>query len=220
MRSKEECQDYRYFPEPDLSPLVPDPEWIESLAKGLPELPHARRERFVGTLGLAPKDAEILVDDPDLAAYFEAVANACARPKAAANWVLGEVLRLLKETDGGLAAFAAAVPPSSLGELVRKIDAGDVSTTLAKEVFGRMSRTGENFSEAARVLGADQTVSESQICSLVERVIAQNPGPVAQFRAGQTKTFGFLVGAAMRMADGKADPTLVNRILREMLNTG
>jgi aspartyl-tRNA(Asn)/glutamyl-tRNA(Gln) amidotransferase subunit B len=220
MRSKEECQDYRYFPEPDLSPLLVDPSWVTSLREGLPELPHDRRRRFVETLGLSVKDAEVLVDDGDLADYFEVAASASGHPKAAANWVLGEVLRTLKGTEEGLAAFAVKISSTSLGELIQKTVAGKFSTTLAKEVFARMAQTGEDLPVAARALGADQSLTKDEVSALVERAIEENPTPVAQYRAGQVKTFGFLVGAAMRMTGGKADPALVNRILREKLMNG
>jgi len=219
MRSKEESEDYRYFPEPDLSPLILNPSWVEALGEELPELPHVKRDRYVETFGLTVKEAEILVDDPGLADYFETIAQASGCPKGAANWILGEVLRLLKETEGGLTAFAARVPPFSLGDLIRRVNAGDFSNTLAKEIFAVMAETGEDVAVAALAVGADRTISEEEVAALVQRVIEENPGPVAQYRVGQVKTFGFLVGAAMRLAGGKADPALVNRILRERLET-
>lgn len=219
MRSKEESEDYRYFPEPDLPPLVLEPAWVEELRSHLPELPHEKRDRFVGAFGLTGKEADILVDDRDLAEYFEAAALACGRPKAAANWILGEVLRVLKETEGGLAAFGRIVPPTSLSELIRRVDSGEMSNSLAKEVLARMIETGEDAAKASRALGADQTLTEAQVSALVERALEENPGPAAQYRAGQVKTFGFLVGATMRLAGGRADPNWVNRLLREKLET-
>lgn len=219
MRSKEESEDYRYFPEPDLPALALEPSWLEDLRGGLPELPHEKRDRFTQALGLTPKEAEILVDDRDLADYFEAVARTCGKPKSAANWVLGEVFRLLKETEGGLGALARAVPAASLAGLIQAVDAGGLSHTLAKEVFARMANTGEDLAQASRALGADRALSEDEVAALVQRALEENPGPTAQYRAGQVKTFGFLVGAAMRLAGGRADPALVNRLLKEKLDT-
>jgi aspartyl-tRNA(Asn)/glutamyl-tRNA(Gln) amidotransferase subunit B len=215
MRSKEEAHDYRYFPEPDLPPLVLDDAWIEEIRRGLPELPLARKDRFVREYGIPAYDADVLTAAADLADYFEAAARASGSAKAASNWVMGEVLRKLKEEKTGITA--CPVPPERLAELLGLISEGTLSGSLAKEVFEEMWVRRRAPGEIVAERGLSQITDETELLAAVERVMAASPGPVAQYRAGKTATLGFLVGQVMKATQGKANPALVRKLLEEKL---
>jgi aspartyl-tRNA(Asn)/glutamyl-tRNA(Gln) amidotransferase subunit B len=215
MRSKEEAHDYRYFPEPDLPPLKVSREWRERVGAEIPELPAARRRRLVEQYGLPDYDAAVLTGSRALADYFEAAAAAGAQPKAVSNWVMTDVLRKLKETGSEIGALA--VRPAMLAELVRLIDDGTVSGKLAKDLFEQMCASGEPAARLIERQGLRQLSDRAAVEAAAREVLAGNPGPVAQYRAGKTKTLGFLVGQLMKATAGKANPQLAGEVLKSLL---
>jgi aspartyl-tRNA(Asn)/glutamyl-tRNA(Gln) amidotransferase subunit B len=218
MRSKEEAQDYRYFPEPDLPPLVVAAERVEALRATMPELPVARRHRFVQAYGLPEYDAGVLTHSVDLANYFEDTARASGNPKAASNWVMGEVSRALNERAE--TATNLPVTPGALAELIGLIDTGILSSSTAKDVFGKMLDSSRSALEIVEAHGLAQLGDESALRAIVARVVDNQATAVAQYRAGKTATFGFLVGQAMKASQGKANPKIVSALLREALDRG
>ena len=216
MRSKEEAHDYRYFPEPDLLPLVVDAARVDAVRTTMPELPAARRRRFVAAYGIPEYDAGVLTQSPALADYFEQAAAAAGNPKGASNWIMGELLRVMKERGAGVEQ--APVAPGALAELVRLIDSGTISGAIAKEVFARMVDTGRAAAEIVAAEGLAQIGDESAIASAIRDVIANNGDAVAQYRAGKQQTFGFLVGQVMKATGGKANPKLANQLLKRELD--
>jgi aspartyl-tRNA(Asn)/glutamyl-tRNA(Gln) amidotransferase subunit B len=215
MRSKEEAHDYRYFPDPDLRPLEIDPAFIEEIRRSLPELPAARAERYQRELGLSLKDAEALVVTRELAEYYDAVATAAGNPRAAANWVRNEVLRVLNEKKLELADYR--VTPAMLARLIRLIDSGAIGGKSAKEIFDDMSESGEQPDAIVERKGLAQVSDPAAIRDAAERVLARNAAQVADYRAGKEQLFGFLVGQLMKEMRGKAKADLANEILRELL---
>ncbi len=215
MRSKEEAHDYRYFPDPDLPPVSLSPEWIQRLRGTIPELPHARRQRFLDEYEMSPQDADLLSEQHMLADYFEAVARSSRNPRAAGNWVRGEFLRMLNERH--LAVADSPVPSDHLGELIRLVDDATISGKIAKTVFEEMARGGGTAAEIVQRLGLVQITDEDAIQQVVRRVLHDHPGPVSQVRQGKTAVMGFLVGQVMKATSGKANPGLVNRLLRQEL---
>jgi aspartyl-tRNA(Asn)/glutamyl-tRNA(Gln) amidotransferase subunit B len=218
MRTKEEANDYRYFAEPDLRPLVVEPAWIEQLARTQAELPDARRRRFVAEYGLPEYDAALLTESPALAAFFEATAAEAGNAKAASNWIMGELTRKLKETGVGIEA--AGVTPSALAGLIRLVDSGTISGPVAKAVFEQMYGTGRAAAAIVESDGLARIDDEAAIERIVRDVLATNTKAVAQFRAGKQQTFGFLVGQVIKATAGKADPELVNTLVRRALQKG
>ncbi len=218
MRSKEEAHDYRYFPEPDLPPLVLAAERIEEIRASLPELPWERRARFAARYDLPPADARVLTQTRELGDYYEAAAAAMSgdagNPKGIANWVMTEVLRELKERR---AEVDAALPPGRLAALVALVDACRISNSAAKEVFAAVWESGEEPAAAVERLGLAQVSDASRIERWIDEVLEQNSGPVAQYRAGKTQTMGFLVGQVMKRSGGRAQPTAVQELLRQAL---
>jgi aspartyl-tRNA(Asn)/glutamyl-tRNA(Gln) amidotransferase subunit B len=215
MRSKEEAHDYRYFPEPDLPPLVVDEARVATVARSMPELPEARRQRFVASYGLPAYDAGVLTSSADLADYFEQVATASANPKAASNWVMGELLRTVKERSADIRDVP--LRPDALAGLIHLVDAGTISNAIAKDVFARMYDTGRSASDIVAAEGLAQNSDEGALLTIVREVIARNAEAAAQYRAGQQKTFGFLVGQVMKGSGGKANPRLANELLKREL---
>jgi aspartyl-tRNA(Asn)/glutamyl-tRNA(Gln) amidotransferase subunit B len=216
-RSKESAHDYRYFPDPDLVPVRPDPRWVAELERSLPELARARRRRFVEQYGLPPHDAELLTGDRALADYYEAAVGAHPNPKALANWIGSELLR---ELAGDPAAVAASpVRPGHLARLVALIDEGTLSGRMAKQVFERMARTGEEPDAIVQGEGLRQVADQGALASVVEEVLRAHPGVVADYRSGKKQAASFLVGQVMKATQGKANPQLVNRLLAERLGT-
>ncbi len=217
MRSKEEANDYRYFPDPDLLPVVCDAAFVAAVRSELPELPQARKARFMRELGLSAYDAETLVADRDLAAYFEAlVADLGAeQAKLAANWLMGELSAALNEHELELAG--CPVTAIALAGLLRRIVDGTISGKIAKEVFAAMW-AGEGDADAIiEARGLKQITDSSAIESLVDQVIADSPAQVAQYRAGKDKVYGYFVGQVMKLSRGKANPAEVNRLLKSKL---
>jgi aspartyl-tRNA(Asn)/glutamyl-tRNA(Gln) amidotransferase subunit B len=216
MRSKEEAHDYRYFPEPDLLPLVVDVRRIEAVRGTLPELPEARRQRFIAAYGLPAYDAGVLTQSAELAGYFERVAAGAGNPKAASNWVMGELLRTLKER--GTSIGDVPLPPHALAGLIRLVDAGALSSSLAKDVFAKMYDSGRSADEIVAADGLAQIDDEAALLALVRDVMTRHSDAVAQYRAGKNATFGFLVGQVMKGSGGKANPKLANQLLKRELD--
>jgi aspartyl-tRNA(Asn)/glutamyl-tRNA(Gln) amidotransferase subunit B len=215
MRSKEHAHDYRYFPEPDLVPVRPEPAWVGEIEAGLPELPRVRRQRFVEGYGLPFYDADLLTGDRALADFFEEAVRLHPNAKAIANWILSELLR---ELSGDPAAVTGApIRPAHLARLVALVDDGTISGKIAKDVFERMWRSGEDPDAIVRREGLIQVADEAALGAVVERVIAANPGAVADYRKGKKQSAAFLVGQVMKATQGKANPQLVNRLLAERL---
>ena len=210
-RSKEGSHDYRYFPEPDLPPLVLSPEWVETQRRSLPELPAARRARFAAEYALPPHDVEILTSSVALADYYEHTARAHGDPKTAANWVRGEVLAAVNADGTSLRVFR--VRPPDLAELLDLVRDGRVSNTAAKRVFGEMRRSGERAAQIAEREGLLQEGSADAITVWVEEVMAEHPEEARRFLAGERKLLGVLVGAVMKKSKGRADPRRVNQLL-------
>ena len=214
MRSKEAADDYRYFPEPDLPPLVLDPARIGMIRDELPELPHRREARFVAEYGLPEYDAGVLTADRDTADYFEATAAAAGDPKAASNWVMGDVLAWRNETGQGIDALP--VGPDRLGALIRLADEGTVSSTAAREVFQRMLDDDRDPAEIVDAEGLAQVSDDARLQHWVDGALAEHPDEAERLRAGETKLIGFFVGAAMRASGGQADPERVREILEDV----
>jgi aspartyl-tRNA(Asn)/glutamyl-tRNA(Gln) amidotransferase subunit B len=215
-REKEEAHDYRYFPEPDLPPLVVDADRIERLRADLPELPEARRARFVASYGIPDYDAGVLTQS-GLAGYFEQVAGAAGNPKAASNWVMGELLRTLNER--GTAVADVPLQPAALAGLIALVDKGTISNAIAKDVFPKMYASGRSAADIVAAEGLAQNSDESAVLEIVRAVMAANAETVAQYRAGSQKTFGFLVGQVMKGSGGKANPKLANALLKRELDS-
>jgi aspartyl-tRNA(Asn)/glutamyl-tRNA(Gln) amidotransferase subunit B len=212
LRSKEESHDYRYFPDPDLPPLVLDDAWIRERREALPELPEARRSRLEMALGIPAYDARVLTSEVPLADYFESVVAAGVEPKAAANWVMGDVIATFNETGG------FPVPAGKLASLVGLVRAGRLSHQAAKRVYAEMAQTpdGEPAAVAER-LGLVQVSDEGALTAWVDEVLAASPAEVARYKAGETKLMAFFVGQVMKRSKGKADPKGVQPVLQEKL---
>jgi aspartyl-tRNA(Asn)/glutamyl-tRNA(Gln) amidotransferase subunit B len=217
MRSKEEAHDYRYFPEPDLPPLIVDEARVERVRATMPELPEARRRRFVSAYAIPEYDAGVLTQSAELADYFEAVAAASGNAKAASNWIMGELLRTMNERGQSMAAMPLAAP--DLAGLIALIDKGTISNAMAKDVFARMYDSGRSADDIVAAEGMAQIGDESAVVAIVREVIAKHGDAVAQYRAGKTQTFGFLVGQVMKGSGGKANPKLANQLLKRELET-
>ena len=219
MRSKESAHDYRYFPEPDLLPLVVPDAWVDELRATLPELPDARRERFVRTYGLPEYDAEVLTARKDVADYFEAAVRAHPNPKALSNWVMGDLLRVIRERhlDAALVIHDWPVPPEHLAGLVRLIDDDTISGKIAKTVFERMIASGMAPERIVADEGLGQVTDSDAIDAAVAAVLDANPDKVAEYRGGKDKLFGFFVGQVMKATQGKANPQKVNERLKQRL---
>ncbi len=232
MRTKEDAADYRYFPDPDLPPLVIEPEWIERVRSELPELPRAMAARFVADYGLSEYDAATLTQSKGIASYFEKAAKACQQPKLAANWVTNDVRRFMTEgardeegepagsevRDGTPGAEVIRVPADALAKLITRITDGTISNASAKKIFGELW-TGEAGDVDAVIerLGLKQMNDSSALEKIIDEVIADNADNVAQFRAGKDKAFNALVGQVMKASKGKANPQQVNDLLRSKL---
>ncbi len=220
-RSKEEANDYRYFPEPDLPPLRPSAAWVAELRDSLPELPAQRRARYVEELGLSAYDAAVLSSDVALATYFDAVVACGVEAKRAANWVTGEFSRLLNQhAAAGMRADAVAIAPESLAALIGEVEEGRVSATNAKAVLATSFETGESPLGVIEREGLGQVSDVGAIGQEIEAVIAEFPAQVAEYREGKQQVFGFLVGQVMKRTGGRADARAVNEELRRRLGVG
>jgi aspartyl-tRNA(Asn)/glutamyl-tRNA(Gln) amidotransferase subunit B len=218
MRTKEFAHDYRYFPEPDLMPLVIDATFRETIRRELPELPFTKRDRFVATLGIPEYDAAVISESRELAAWFEELARTTGDAKAASNWTMGEVLRVLKERGGDAARLP--VTPAAMAELLGMVAAAKVSIGTAKEVFEAMVASGRSAAAIVEERGLAQISDAAEIRSVVDAVMAAHPEQVASIRAGKEQVLGFLVGQIMKATRGKANPQLVNEVLRERVRGG
>jgi aspartyl-tRNA(Asn)/glutamyl-tRNA(Gln) amidotransferase subunit B len=220
MRSKEDSHDYRYFPEPDLPPLRADPAWLAAIAAGLPELPAARRTRYREAYGLTPYDASVLVADAGASDVFEAAiaAEPGVAPKAVANWVTGEYLRLAKQAgpDAEIGP-ALRVDGAELGHLVRMVTEGELSSTNAKQVFERHATTGEPVTTIISDLGLRPIDDRDALMAIIDEVLATNPAAVADVQAGKTQVVGFLVGQVMKATRGQAQASTAQALVRERL---
>jgi aspartyl-tRNA(Asn)/glutamyl-tRNA(Gln) amidotransferase subunit B len=215
MRGKEEAHDYRYFPDPDLVPLVIDEQWIAEVRESLPELPAAKQQRFVDELGLTAYDAGVLSADRALADYFEACVRQAKDAKTCANWVMGEVQRQLN--DQAMEIAAAPITPEMLAGLLARIADNTISGKIAKTVFEKMWETGKTADAIIDAEGLKQVTDTGAIEALVDEVIAANPGQFAELKSGKDKLIGFFVGQVMQKSKGKANPGMVNQLLKKKL---
>ena len=215
MRSKEEAHDYRYFPEPDLPPLIVSSEFIESVRQEMPELPESRRNRFIQEYDLSFADASQLISERSLAYYFENTVKTCGNARGAANWIRSELLRELEAA--GHSAAESPVAPEKLGALIRLIDEGKISGKQGKDVLVEMFKTGKGADAIIEEQGLVQLSDTGEIDSLIDEVIAANPDPLASYRAGKEALFGFFVGQVIKASKGKANPKIVNERLRAKL---
>lgn len=215
MRSKEEAHDYRYFPEPDLVPLAISEEWIEELRKALPELPAARRQRFVRGYGLPEYDAGVLTSSKSLADYFEACVKLFNQPKTVSNWVMGELLRELN--NSGTDAVRSPVSPERLVSLLRLVENGAISLKVAREIFPELYASGKDPAQLVQEKGLTQVSDEAALEKIIDEVMAKNQDQVAQYRSGKEQVLGFFVGQVMRASGGKANPGKVNELLKKKL---
>lgn len=216
MRSKEEAQEYRYFPEPDLPPLVVSDEFIERVRASLPELPEARRKRFISQYGLAFSDASQLTSERSLADYYERAAGVSGNARATSNWIRSELLRELETT--GISASASPVPAEELGALVRLIDEGRISGKQGKDVLVEMFKSGKGADAIVLEHGLVQVSDSGEIDRLIDEVLAANPGQLESYRSGKETLFGFFVGQVLKASQGKANPKIVNERLKAKLS--
>jgi aspartyl-tRNA(Asn)/glutamyl-tRNA(Gln) amidotransferase subunit B len=216
LRSKEYAFDYRYFPEPDLAPVESDPEWIGRLRKELPELPAARRRRFVEQHGLEPSAARIVAGSRDWADFFEEAVGLGADSRAVANWMTGDLAALLHENHVSLSD--AQVKPQHIADIVRLVTDGAISTAGAKQVLAEAFASGTAAEQIVEERGLAQISDESALTTVIEEVVAENPGPVEQFRGGKEGVIGFLVGQVMQKTKGAANPQEAQRLLRQRLS--
>ncbi len=214
-RSKEEAQDYRYFPEPDLVPVAVDETWLQTVRAHLPELPAARRDRFVSAFQLSLYDADLLTGTPEVARFFEAAVAQFPHPKTVANWLTGEVAAYLNEHGADLEQIP--LTPERLVALLRLIEDGTISGRIAKEVLVETIAQDQDPVRIVEARGLRQISDEDALLRIVDAVIADHPGPVAEVRAGKDRALGFLVGQVMRATNGRANPEAANRLLRERL---
>ncbi|HZJ45209.1 MAG TPA: Asp-tRNA(Asn)/Glu-tRNA(Gln) amidotransferase subunit GatB [Pyrinomonadaceae bacterium] len=212
MRSKEEAHDYRYFPEPDLPPLIVSAEFIEQIKSSMPELPEQRRKRFMDSYELSYADASQLVSDRSLADYYEEAAITSGNPRATANWIRSELLRELEAA--GIDASASPVAAKDLGELIRIIDSGKISGKQAKDVLVEMFKTRKTAEAIIAEKGLVQVSDSGEIDNLIDEVIAANPDQLANYRSGKEALFGFFVGQVIKASKGKANPKIVNDRLK------
>jgi aspartyl-tRNA(Asn)/glutamyl-tRNA(Gln) amidotransferase subunit B len=215
MRSKEEAHDYRYFPEPDLVPVVVSEEWIEEIRKTIPELPEQRRDRFIRQYGLPKYDAEVLTSSKELANYYEECVKFTNDFKSASNWIMVEVLKILNDRQIDITEFK--VEPRFLAELINLVNEGKINQATAKKVLEEISHTGEEPISVIERQGLMQISDEDFITEAVLKVLEQNKENVERYLAGKDKLFGYFVGEVMKLTKGKANPKLVNEILKRKL---
>ncbi len=216
MRGKEFAHDYRYFPEPDLVPLVTDTAWVNAISASLPELPPQKRERFVKEYGIPEYDAEVLTVSKSLAAFFEECVRLKAAPKAASNWIMSELLRELNRDGKDISE--SPVTPRHLVELLSLIENGSISGKIAKGVFEEVYRTGTLPGAIVKDKGLVQITDAGEVEKAVREAMARNPEQARQYREGKDKLLGFFVGQVMKATKGKANPDLVNKIVKEVMN--
>lgn len=215
MRSKEQAHDYRYFPEPDLLTLELDEKLLKEAKDNIPELPDEKAKRFISDYNLPVYDAEILTASRDLAEYFESVVKLFNKPKTVSNWIMSEMLRFIKDIDTQVRTFT--VKPEQTAKLLKLVDEGTISGKIAKTVYEQMVSTAKEPEALIKEFGLEQISDESIIKKVIISVMEKNPKEVEQYKAGKEKVFGFFVGQIMKATNGKANPTLVNQLLRSML---
>ncbi len=215
MRSKEFANDYRYFPEPDLPPLRVPLDLIEKVRTEMPELPDARRARYVGDFGLTAYEANVIIDEREVAEYFEATLPGLKNRKAAANWVMTEVLRVVH--DSGKSMGEAVPPAAEVGALLKMVEDAKVSLNAAKTAFAAMCTSGKGAQATISELGLAQVSDEGTIADAIDKIIAAEPAKVAEYRGGRDKLFGFFVGQAMKAMGGKGNPKVINDLLKKKL---
>ncbi len=217
MRSKEEAHDYRYFPDPDLVPMIIDETYIDKIRNDLPELPREKKSRFAKEYGLTASDTQILCTDKTLAQYFEdAVKSYPKQPKKIANWIQSEVMRVLNEQNKSITEFS--IPPSDIGEIFKLIDKNTITSKIAKQVFAYMLESGKSPSIIVREKGLEQVSDTREIESIVDKIIEQNQQQVDQYKSGKTNLLGFFVGQVMKQTEGKDNPQVVNELLKKKLD--
>ncbi|RPH87404.1 MAG: Asp-tRNA(Asn)/Glu-tRNA(Gln) amidotransferase subunit GatB, partial [Deltaproteobacteria bacterium] len=215
MRSKEEAHDYRYFPDPDLVPVMVDEAWIAKIRKELPELPLVKRERFVKEYQIPVYDAGVLTSERALAEYYEEVVRLCGKPKQASNWVMGDVLRFLNEEKRNIRQ--CPITAKSLADMIKLIEEGAISGKMAKDVIEEMYKSGKPPQDIIKEKGLVQITDEGELIKTITAIIEANPNQLKDFRGGKEKLFGFFVGQVMKATQGKANPQLVNDLLKKML---
>ncbi|MZH13455.1 MAG: Asp-tRNA(Asn)/Glu-tRNA(Gln) amidotransferase subunit GatB [Nitrospinae bacterium] len=216
MRSKEEAHDYRYFPDPDLVPVVLEEAWVEEIKKTIPELPEQKRERFAKEYGLPEYDAGVLTSSRELADYFEKCTSLFAKPKIISNWIMGDLLRELNKSNQEIGE--CPLSPEALVNLLKLIDEGVISGNIAKSVFEEMYQTGKEASVIVEEKGLKQITDDKAIDEMVEGVLQANPIQVEEYKGGKEKVLGFLVGQVMKTSKGKANPGAVNKLLKEKIS--
>ena len=216
MRSKEEAHDYRYFPDPDLPVVRISTDFVEQIRSQLPELPDAKKQRFMESFGLSTYDAEVLVADKEVAEYFEEVVAAKADPKLVCNWISGELMRIMNENKVDIRNVG--IPTESLASLIQFLQEGSISGKIAKTVFEEMVQSGKDPATIIEVRGLKQVSDEGALRGLLETLLNNNPKQVEQYRAGKTQIKGFFVGQVMKETKGQANPKIVNQLLEELLN--
>jgi aspartyl-tRNA(Asn)/glutamyl-tRNA(Gln) amidotransferase subunit B len=216
MRGKEEAHDYRYFPDPDLIPVVIDGDWIENMRKSLPELPDERKQRFISALGLPEYDADVLTSARDLADYFEAALKEYPQAKKLSNWMMTELMRELKGEDS-IDIGGCPISPENLGRLLNMIDKGTISGKIAKSVFMDMMASGKDPETLVKEKNLVQVSDEGELLAVVREIIAANPSQAAEYRAGKTKLMGYFVGQLMQKTKGRANPKLANQLFSQEL---
>lgn len=215
MRSKEEAHDYRYFPDPDLVPVIVDHAWVEEIRSGMPELPMAKRERFINEYRIPAYDAGVLTAEKPLAEYYEDVVKLCGKPKQAGNWVMGDLLRFLKEEKRDIRQ--CPITAKSLADMIILIEEGAISGKMAKEVIDHMYKTGKTPQAIISEKGLTQITDEGELTKTITAIMSAHPKQLADYRGGKEKLFGFFVGQVMKATQGNANPQLANDLLKKML---
>ncbi|MCR4881582.1 MAG: Asp-tRNA(Asn)/Glu-tRNA(Gln) amidotransferase subunit GatB [bacterium] len=216
MRSKEDAHDYRYFPEPDLMMLEISRDWVERIKADMPELPSEKRERYVTKEGLSEYDAQVIVEQMETAFFFDKVLELGANAKLAVNWLMGDITGYLKENH--LLINETKLTPENLAEMITMIEKGTISSKIAKEIITEMLETGEKASDIVAKKGLSVISDEGELVAIVEKIINDNPNQVAAYKSGKDKLFGFFVGQAMKATQGRANPQLINDIIKKKLS--
>ncbi|NLY76862.1 MAG: Asp-tRNA(Asn)/Glu-tRNA(Gln) amidotransferase subunit GatB [Tissierellia bacterium] len=216
MRSKAEAADYRYGVEPDIAPIKIDPEWIEDIRKTMPELPRQKKARFIEEYGIPEYDAEVLTQSKDLSHFFEETVGLSEDPKQVSNWVMGDVLRRLN--DEGVEVKDLKFTPKDLADLLKLINEGKISNNIGKKVLREMFETGKKPDDIVKEQGLVQISDESQLREVVSKILEENEQSVIDYKNGKTRAMGFIIGQVMKATRGKANPQLVNEIVKEMLD--
>ena len=215
MRTKEDANDYRYFPEPDLAPIVLSEEYIENIKNNLPEMPHVKKERYVTEYALPEYDADILTSSKHTANFFEEATKICNNPKAVSNWLMVDFTKKLNDAE--IEITDCKITPENLAHLIMLIDKGTISSKIAKKVFDEMFKTGKDANKIVEDNGMVQMSDEGAIKEIVEKVVENNPKSIEDYKAGKDRALGFLVGQVMKETHGKANPGVVNKLLLEIL---